>query len=508
MKKILFLLLIAILQIPSAIGQQKRFILKDGVIQLMEVYDSASVRALIDSKLSTAAAASTYQPIGIYLVAGNNLADVSNTTSARTNILPSKTGNANKILSVNTSETDYELISLPTSMVYPGAGIPISTGIAWGTSITDNSTNWNTAYSQTRQWDGGSTGLVAGTGRTSLGGSTIGQNVFTSTNPSAIRFGRANSDNSFDWLDASTFRTAIGAGTGDGTVTGTGTTNTMSKWTSSTAIGNSSVNDDGSIVSTASQLWVSKTGAVATPGGAFTGAWYSGGTGTTTKPYLLIEPTAAASTGWSTSGTGMGINAASGFTGNLFDAQLNAVSKFSVDYSGVVNASAGYKGSYLTASELLITDGSKNIVSAPVATYPSLTELSYVKGVTSAIQTQINALPTASSTTTFTNKNTVLSIVTKTASDTLELTDAGKDIEMNVGSANNISIPTNASVAFPIGTQIVLTQLGSGQTSVVALAGVTIRSSGGKLKITDQYSGATLIKRDTNEWVLFGNLSL
>ncbi len=46
-------------------------------------------------------------------------------------------------------------------------------------------------------------------------------------------------------------------------------------------------------------------------------------------------------------------------------------------------------GSYLTASEVLITDGSKNIVSAPVATYPSLTELAYVKGVTSAVQTQL-----------------------------------------------------------------------------------------------------------------------
>ena len=46
-------------------------------------------------------------------------------------------------------------------------------------------------------------------------------------------------------------------------------------------------------------------------------------------------------------------------------------------------------GSYLTASEILITDASKNIVSAPVATYPSLTELSYVKGLSSAIQTQL-----------------------------------------------------------------------------------------------------------------------
>ncbi len=45
----------------------------------------------------------------------------------------------------------------------------------------------------------------------------------------------------------------------------------------------------------------------------------------------------------------------------------------------------------LTASEIVATDGSKNLVSLAVATYPSLTELSYVKGVTSAIQTQINA---------------------------------------------------------------------------------------------------------------------
>jgi len=45
----------------------------------------------------------------------------------------------------------------------------------------------------------------------------------------------------------------------------------------------------------------------------------------------------------------------------------------------------------LTASEILITDASKNIVSAPVATYPSLTELTYVKGLTSSAQTQLNA---------------------------------------------------------------------------------------------------------------------
>lgn len=43
--------------------------------------------------------------------------------------------------------------------------------------ITDNSTNWNTAFSQTRQWDGGSTGLVAATGRTSLLPSKTGNSL-------------------------------------------------------------------------------------------------------------------------------------------------------------------------------------------------------------------------------------------------------------------------------------------------------------------------------------------
>jgi len=51
----------------------------------------------------------------------------------------------------------------------------------------------------------------------------------------------------------------------------------------------------------------------------------------------------------------------------------------------------GVKLNASTASRLLSTDASKNILALDTATYPSLTEVSYVKGVTSAIQTQINA---------------------------------------------------------------------------------------------------------------------
>jgi hypothetical protein len=97
--------------------------------------------------------------------------------------------------------------------IYPEAGIALSTGTTWTTSITNNSSNWNTAFTDRLKWDGGSTGLVAATGRTSLGGTTIGQSMFTLTNPSAITFPRFNADNSVTALSAANFRTAIGAGT-------------------------------------------------------------------------------------------------------------------------------------------------------------------------------------------------------------------------------------------------------------------------------------------------------
>ncbi len=56
----------------------------------------------------------------------------------------------------------------------------------------------------------------AGTSRTNLGATTVGSGVFTVANPSAITFLRVNADNSVSLLNASSFRTAIGAGTGSG----------------------------------------------------------------------------------------------------------------------------------------------------------------------------------------------------------------------------------------------------------------------------------------------------
>ena len=95
----------------------------------------------------------------------------------------------------------------------------------------------------------------------------------------------------------------------------------------------------------------------------------------------------------------------------------------------------------------------------------------------------------------------------QTASYTLVLSDAGKLIEVFNASANTVTIPLNSSVAFPTGTQILVTQVGSGQTSIAGDVGVTLNSKDGNVKLSAQYSAVTLIKRDTDSWFLFGDLS-
>ena len=95
----------------------------------------------------------------------------------------------------------------------------------------------------------------------------------------------------------------------------------------------------------------------------------------------------------------------------------------------------------------------------------------------------------------------------KATSYTLVLGDAYELIEMEVSTANTLTIPTNASVPFPLGTQILVSQLGTGQTTITPAVGVTLRSSGGKTKTAAQYSMCTLIKRGTDEWYLSGDLT-
>jgi hypothetical protein len=76
-------------------------------------------------------------------------------------------------------------------------------------------------------------------------------------------------------------------------------------------------------------------------------------------------------------------------------------------------------------------------------------------------------------------------------------------VTLNNASAITLTVPTNASVAFPIGAQVNLVQLGAGQVTVSSSA--TLRSQGSKTKLNGQYAAATLLKIASDEWVLIGN---
>jgi hypothetical protein len=145
--------------------------------------------------------------------------------------------------------------------------------------------------------------------------------------------------------------------------------------------------------------------------------------------------------------------------------------------------------SNLTASRALASDGSGKVAVSSVTS----TELGYVSGVTSAIQTQID-----------TKTNKLITANRQTASYTLVASDADKLVEMNVASANNLTVPAST---FSAGTQILLAQYGAGQTTIVAGSGMTIRSNGAKLKLSARYSGATLVFISATEAYLFGDIA-
>jgi hypothetical protein len=109
--------------------------------------------------------------------------------------------------------------------------------------------------------------------------------------------------------------------------------------------------------------------------------------------------------------------------------------------------------------------------------------------------------------------STPLTIDAKTGTTyTFVLQDANNElITASNASAQTYSIPTNASVAFPIGAQINIIQIGAGQVTINAVtSGTTTVLSNGTTaaapKLRVQYSSATLIKVATDAWYVIGDL--
>jgi hypothetical protein len=91
-------------------------------------------------------------------------------------------------------------------------------------------------------------------------------------------------------------------------------------------------------------------------------------------------------------------------------------------------------------------------------------------------------------------------------SKTLALTDAGTFQVCSNASAQTITVPENASVAFPVGTEIEFLNWGAGQVSFAVTGAATIQPST-TLKISARYKSAILKQITTNNWVLIGSLT-
>ena len=102
--------------------------------------------------------------------------------------------------------------------------------------------------------------------------------------------------------------------------------------------------------------------------------------------------------------------------------------------------------------------------------------------------------------------NLTLNAVTDTY--TLVLADAHKLVTCSKATAFTVTVPPNSSVAFDVGDQVNLMQIGAGQITVAAGVGVTLNAQGTKVKLNGQWATATLVKIATDTWVLVGNTAV
>ena len=178
---------------------------------------------------------------------------------------------------------------------------------------------------------------------------------------------------------------------------------------------------------------------------------------------------------------------------------VDAVSRLGVGSNGYLLKANDATG---TGLEWAAPTAASTAQSGVVQLSDSISETSSIKAAT---PTAVKAVADSKSPLNFT-------ISTKTADYPLVLSDACTIIEMNLTStANTVTIPLNSADAFPVGSQIVIIQTGTGATTVVVSAGVTLNCtpqvSSNAARLRAQYSSCTLIKRATDTWIAIGDLS-
>ena len=136
--------------------------------------------------------------------------------------------------------------------------------------------------------------------------------------------------------------------------------------------------------------------------------------------------------------------------------------------------------------------------------------------VTLSIDTAVTAdLTTAQ---TLTNKTLTAPVINLAlnaqtgATYTFVLADNGKLVTASNASAQTYSIPTNATAAFAVGTQINLIQIGAGQVTVAAATPGTTTvlsnaATAAQPKCRNQYAALTAIKVATDAWYVIGDIA-
>jgi hypothetical protein len=166
-----------------------------------------------------------------------------------------------------------------------------------------------------------------------------------------------------------------------------------------------------------------------------------------------------------------------------------------------------------TSGKVQLEDSTSSTSTTKAATPNSVKtvndSLGTLSGTVSTISTNLGTLSTTVSGiyTDLGNLTVNINPQVKTTDYTLTNSDSGKTIIMNVSSGTAvITIPTEASADFYDNSKIDIVQVGSIQVSFVAASGVTINSKNGNKKIASRYSGATLLKLSSDNWLLIGDL--
>ena len=185
-------------------------------------------------------------------------------------------------------------------------------------------------------------------------------------------------------------------------------------------------------------------------------------------------------------------------SGDITDTRVLTTTNLPGDITAVT-AGTGLSGGGSSGSVTLSID---TAVTADLSTAQTFTN----KTLTSPI---INGATIATSTLTSPLINLGINTQTGTTYTTV-LADNGKLTTLSNASAIAVTIPLNSSVAYPVGAQINMAQLGAGQVTVSGAGGVTLVSTGATAatpKTRAQYSTLTCVQTSTDNWIVMGDIS-